>query len=127
MCSGGVERQMPVYSEVFVFGGASLLDEEWAADADWGWYDGEARHAQSKHSEISVLGVMDCKTNDQIVPIDRQHTQLTFSGRYGVRKDEWQRQPYPPHGHLALDSEGLDSEWYAERRYMHDRDKTERR
>ncbi|CEM11593.1 unnamed protein product [Vitrella brassicaformis CCMP3155] len=82
-------NMIPRQSELILYGGGSLLDEEWMEGDFELAYDNDSRHDQSKHSEISVLGVMDRTTDDQIVPVDRPSV-APFSRRYVWNRQLWQ-------------------------------------
>ncbi|CEM33082.1 unnamed protein product [Vitrella brassicaformis CCMP3155] len=85
-------------SEVILYGGASMLDRMYL-NAEGGIVsddehdnDGWAfqRHGQQKHGDVSVLGVMDGKTGEQLVPVDRQQEVSRFSSRYVCEHEMWQ-------------------------------------
>ncbi|CEL94572.1 unnamed protein product [Vitrella brassicaformis CCMP3155] len=106
-------------SDVILFGGASLLDEQWDRDDPETHYDDGNRHEQTKHSEISVLGVMDRTTNDQTVPVDRHQQVLPFSRRYVWNRQLWQMDIRGGDARFDVDmwdnEEQIEQQWYEER------------
>mmetsp|Transcript_34582 Transcript_34582/g.99570 ORF Transcript_34582/g.99570 Transcript_34582/m.99570 type:complete len:288 (+) Transcript_34582:165-1028(+) len=106
-------------SELILYGGGSLLDEEWMKGDFESEYDNDARHDQSKHSEISVLGVMDRTTNDQTVPVDRHQQVLPFSRRYVWNRQLWQMDIRGGDARFDVDmwdnEEQIEQQWYEER------------
>ncbi|CEM10802.1 unnamed protein product [Vitrella brassicaformis CCMP3155] len=105
-------------SELILYGGGSLLDEEWMKGDFESEYDNDARHDQSKHSEISVLGVMDRTTDDQIVPVDRPSV-APFSRRYVWNRQLWQMDT--DGGDARFDIAMWDDDQYIEEEWRWDR------
>ncbi|CEL94585.1 unnamed protein product [Vitrella brassicaformis CCMP3155] len=98
-------------SELILYGGASLLDEEWdEGDPETHYDEDDYRHDQTKHSEISVLGVMDRATNDQTVPVDRHQQVMPFSRRYVWNRQLWQMDVIPPS--RWDDHDLIEKRWY---------------
>ncbi|CEM13239.1 unnamed protein product [Vitrella brassicaformis CCMP3155] len=97
-------------SEAILYGGASFLDED---PFDDGSYD------QSKYADISVLGVMDRKADDQIVPVDRHQEVAPFWRRYVCNRQLWQMDIFEDNARfdiLLWDHHKLiEQKWYEER------------